>query len=278
MKRALAVIPARYGSTRFPGKPLVDLLGVPMVVRVARAARKARLVSEVIVATDDGRILDVVEASGIRGVMTPSACASGTDRVASALDRLLLDGAPDLVVNVQGDEPLIDPSDIDVLVESMAGAGSAGAIGTLARRIDSRTRFLDPNIVKVVVGGDARALYFSRAPVPAGADPEAREADARPLQHVGLYAYSRDVLRRFSALPRSPLESIERLEQLRALEYGIPICVAMCVSGRAPVAIDVPEDVEKVLSVLRAEGDGCAAPSPTKQRSLETSGPTYGVH
>lgn len=239
--RTVAVIPARYASTRFPGKPLAELDGTPMIVRVARQASRAALIHHVCVATDDTRIRTVVEAAGFEVVMTPSTCASGTDRVAAAVG-----GAEDvaLVVNVQGDEPLVDPRDLDALVSAMST--SDAELGTLARPIDVDEAFVSPHTVKVAVRADGRAMYFSRAPIPHG-------GRALALQHVGIYAYRPAALRALAALPRSPLEIAESLEQLRALEHGFSIQVARCVSARASIAVDVPEDAARVVEILRSE-------------------------
>jgi 3-deoxy-manno-octulosonate cytidylyltransferase (CMP-KDO synthetase) len=214
-----------------------------MIVRVAERTRAAKL-DRLLIATDDARIRDVVERAGFEAVMTPSSCASGTDRVSAAIEASGL-GDCALVVNVQGDEPLIDPADIDVLIETMRATGAE--MGTLARAIESETQRLAPHAVKVVTRADGRALYFSRAPIPHGARPE------QALLHVGIYAYRPSTLRVLSGLSRSPLEIAESLEQLRALEHGIDIQVARCVSERPSIAIDVPEDVDKVIRVLRSE-------------------------
>ena len=238
---AVAVIPARYASERFPGKPLVDIAGVPMVVRVCRQAAQARL-SAVYVATDDERIAHVVRRAGFAAVMTSRSCASGSDRVAEVVRGLA--EPVGVVVNVQGDEPLVDPRDIDALVA--AAVAHPEAIGTLARPLVDPRRFEDPNVVKVVRASSGRALYFSRAPIP-----HARGgASVQALQHVGLYAYHPAVLARFTALAPTPLERAERLEQLRALENEIPIHVTMCVSERPSIPVDVPSDVEAVLEAL----------------------------
>ena len=240
---AVAVIPARYDSTRFPGKPLADVLGVPMIVRVARQAASAARVDRVIVATDDARIAEVVEAHGFSVAMTPADCPSGSDRVAHAIRGL--GGAPGLVVNVQGDEPLVDPRDIDRLVA--AGLAHPEAICTLGRPADL-AEVASPHVVKAVVAPGGRALYFSRAPIPHGEGPH--------VQHVGLYAYAPDVLARFTALTPTPLERRERLEQLRALENGIPIHLEMCVSDRPSVGVDVPADLDRVRAILTRQGTG----------------------
>lgn len=239
---AIAVIPARWASSRFPGKPLADLLGAPMIARVAERVLQSEAVFRVVVATDDDRIAAAAKAHQLEVVFTSEACASGTDRVAEAVAQLGIEDA--LIVNVQGDEPLIDPRDIDVLVE--ATLASPHGMGTLARPLPEPERFADPNVVKVVLAADGRALYFSRAPVPHGGVSQA-------LLHIGLYAYRPEVLARLTALPPSALEKTERLEQLRALENGISIQVALARSPIPSIAIDTPEDVERVLTVLRSD-------------------------
>lgn len=239
---AVAVIPARFASERFPGKPLADIAGVPMIVRVCRQAAKARL-DAVYVATDDERIAHVVRGAGFAAVMTSPACASGSDRVAEVVRGLA--EPVGVVVNVQGDEPLVDPRDIDALVD--ATVAHPEAIGTLARPLTDPERFTNPNVVKVVRAPSGRALYFSRGPIPYGLD----GASDGALQHVGLYAYHPGVLARFTALAPTPLERRERLEQLRALENEIPIHVTMCVSDRPSIGVDVPSDVEAVLEALK---------------------------
>lgn len=236
---AAAVIPSRFAATRFPGKPLADILGVPMIVRVARAAAAAERVTMVLIATDDPRIASVVEEAGFPAVLTDPALPSGSDRVAAAIATLEVE--PPLVVNVQGDEPLLDPRDLDALIE----ATGEDAIGTLARPFEDAQRVDDPNVVKVVRAASGRALYFSRARVPYGAPSY--------LQHVGIYAYPPAVLARFVSLRPSPLEKAERLEQLRALENGIPIDVTMCVSERSSIGVDTPEDVLRVEQELRRQ-------------------------
>lgn len=204
-----------------------------MVVRVADRARAAKRIDQVIVATDHQSIADVVTRAGHRAVMTPVDCASGTDRVAHAMR----DESPALVLNVQGDEPLIDPADLDALVSMMLE--KKAEMGTLARALPSEEARHANSVVKVVTALDGRALYFSRAALK-----EAR-------LHVGIYAYSPSTLQRLATLSRTPLEIAESLEQLRALENGITIHVAACVSARPTQAIDTPEDVDKVLRILR---------------------------
>jgi 3-deoxy-manno-octulosonate cytidylyltransferase (CMP-KDO synthetase) len=228
----VAFIPARHASSRFPGKPLVDLDGLPMIVRVARQVEQAKRIAKVVVATDDERIREVAANAGIAAVMTPSGCPSGTDRVAVAYREL--GETYDFVLNVQGDEPLIDPRDIDQA--ALCLESHPGAIATLARE---SAHLASPHVVKVVSAPDGRALYFSRAPL-AGA-----------LQHVGVYGFSPVLLDRFVSMEPSRLEKAERLEQLRALEAGIPIYVARCLSERPSIGVDTPEDVTLVLAELR---------------------------
>ena len=235
----IAVIPARHHATRFPGKPLALIDGVPMIVRVARSVRSASAVDEVWVATDDPRIADTVRAvRGVKPVMTDVHLRSGTDRVAQAVQRS--GERPGLVVNVQGDEPLIDPDDLDQLVA--AAQARPDGISTLARAAGPDEDATDPHLVKVVVAGDGRAMYFSRARVPAG---------GAAIVHVGVYAYPPAVLYRFAAMAPTELEATERLEQLRALELGIPIYVTMRRAAAPVIGVDVPADVGRVEAVLR---------------------------
>jgi len=238
--RVVAVIPSRFASTRFPGKPLAMISGVPMIVRVAERARAA--LERVIVATDDERIRDTAERAGFEVVMTSPDCASGTDRVAEVVALAGLEDAA-LLVNVQGDEPLIDPADITALAEDTLAA--AAPMGTLCRPLLDRRRFADPNLVKVVRARDGRALYFSRAPIPHVAGD-----DEAPLMHVGMYAYQPHIVRTLAATAPTPLERAERLEQLRALELGVPILVTMARSRSPSIAVDTPEDVARVERAL----------------------------
>ncbi len=231
----MAIVPARHASSRFPGKPLIDLDGLPMIVRVARRVERAELIHRVVVATDDARILAACVEAKVECVMTPADCPSGTDRVAAALRAL---GTPfDRVVNVQGDEPLIDPRDVDRVVAGLKAHPEA--IVTLARPFLDPARLSSPHLVKVVTARDGRALYFSRAAL----------EGAR--QHVGVYGFAPAVLSRFVSMEPSRLERLERLEQLRALEGGMAIYVESCVSERPSIGVDTPEDVPVVLRELR---------------------------
>ncbi len=255
------LIPARLASTRLPNKPLADIAGVPMVVRVAQRAALSRA-RQVVVAADDARIVAACERHGVRALLTRTDHASGSDRLAEACMLLGLDGA-EVVVNVQGDEPLIEPALIDAcaaLLDSHADC----AMSTAAHPIASVADYLNPNVVKVVLDRAGRALLFSRAPLPwwrdgpglspaglAGLDSVDALPDPPPLRHVGLYAYRAAFLRRFPTLPIAPLERIEALEQLRVLWHGERIAVH--VSATVPGAgVDTPADLERVRALFAA--------------------------
>ena len=239
----LAVIPARYASTRLPGKPLVPLAGKPMIERVWERVRKAASVSEVVVATDDDRIRSAVEAFGGRVVMTRSDHRSGTERVAEVAATHADAG---IVINVQGDEPLIEPAAIDVAVEAVL-SDDAVDIATLAVPITNAADIMDPNVVKTVLDFDGNALYFSRAPIPWVRD-RGGPVHARHLKHLGLYAFRRAALLEFATFPLGDLERVEQLEQLRWLENGYRIRVAE--TEHDSVSVDMPEDIGRVESLL----------------------------
>ncbi len=245
MSGVLVVIPARYGSSRFPGKALADIDGRPLVVRTVERASRMRTADEVVVATDDPRIRDAVLAAGHRCEMTGDH-PTGSDRVGEVAARR----DARIVVNLQGDEPLLDPADADRLVEALDSDPAAG-LATLAHALDDPQQWRDPNVVKVLVGNDGRALYFSRAPLP-GAFPGSEDRGWElALRHVGIYAWRVGILRRFLALPRGGLELAEGLEQLRALENGIPIQVAA--AARPAIGVDTPEDLERVRRLWRGD-------------------------
>ena len=250
------LIPARLASTRLPDKPLADIGGVPMVVRVAqRAARSSA--DQVVVAADDASIVAACNAHGVRALLTRTDHASGSDRLAEACVQLGLDG-DDAVVNVQGDEPLIEPNLIDACA-ALLDTHSDCAVGTVAHSIVKLADYLNPNVVKVVLDNAGRALYFSRAPLPwwrdGAVDAAGRLAqlpDPPPLRHVGLYAYRARFLRRFPALPMAPLERCEALEQLRVLWHGERIAVH--VSATAPgTGVDTAEDLARVRRLFAAD-------------------------
>jgi 3-deoxy-manno-octulosonate cytidylyltransferase (CMP-KDO synthetase) len=245
--RVTAVIPARYASTRFPGKPLADLCGRPMIQWVYAGAQRCPLVDRVLVATDDERIAAAVQAFGGTAVLTRSDHPTGTDRlaeVAAGLDS-------ELIVNVQGDEPLIDPAMIEAAVRPLL-ADPDIPMGTLKTPLTSLEEFRNPNVVKVVTDRHGFALYFSRAQIPHPrnfADQlETRWSELACAKHVGLYVYRRDFLLRFPNLQVTPLEEQEKLEQLRALEHGYRIHVAATPLGVQ--GVDTPEDLERVRQLL----------------------------
>jgi len=240
--KCIAVIPARYQSRRFPGKPLVRIRGIPMIVRVWRQVMAASLPESVIVATDDERIADAVENAGGRAVMTPSDLPSGTDRVAAAVR----DVTADIVVNVQGDEPLIDPDTIDAAVQILIADGNAD-MATLAAPLESRDDAWNPNTVKVLLNHCSHAVYFSRVPIPV---PETRSVPdlSRYLRHIGLYAYRKNYLEKLVTYSPCWSESVERLEQLRVLHYGGKIAVKI-VKTASP-GVDTPEDVAIIENIL----------------------------
>jgi 3-deoxy-manno-octulosonate cytidylyltransferase (CMP-KDO synthetase) len=240
--RIVGIIPARYASSRFPGKALADLCGKPMIQHVVERVSRARLLQEVLVATDDPRILMSVQGFGGKACMTSPVHPSGTDRIAEVVRDL----ACDLVVNVQGDEPLIDPEVIDRAVEPLA-VDDQVAIGTLGRPM-GHEEAKDPSKVKVVVDRQGFALYFSRAPIPYLRDGAPPETDRPYLLHMGLYVYRRDTLLRLASLPPTPLEERERLEQLRALEHGIRIRVV--VTNHESFGVDTPADLERVRRMM----------------------------
>jgi 3-deoxy-manno-octulosonate cytidylyltransferase (CMP-KDO synthetase) len=244
-----AVIPARFGSTRLPGKPLLPLAGEPMILHVYRAALRSGA-ADVIVATDDARIRDACRAAGASVEMTASEHPSGTDRIAEIAHRRGWAGG-DVVVNVQGDEPLIPPALVGQ-VAALLLSTPAAAIATLATPLASQREYLDPNVVKVVARPDGMALYFSRAPIPwdrdgaAGGNPGHRGA----RRHLGLYAYRVAALRALAAAPPAELERRERLEQLRALAIGLAIVVADAVEQPGP-GVDTPEDLARIEALMR---------------------------
>ena len=241
------LIPARLASTRLPNKPLADINGLPMVVRVAQRALQSSALHTV-VAADSAEIIDQCKAFGIQAVLTRIDHPSGSDRLAEACDLLgLADEA--IVVNVQGDEPLIDPALVDAVARLLQSRPDC-AMGTAAHFIDELADFLNPNVVKVVLDAQQTALYFSRAPIPAARDLAGQAwwehgGFPRPLRHVGIYAYRVGFLRRFPLLPQAPMEQLESLEQLRALWNGYRIAVH--ITEQAPGAgVDTPEDLERV--------------------------------
>jgi 3-deoxy-manno-octulosonate cytidylyltransferase (CMP-KDO synthetase) len=237
----VVLIPARYQSSRLPGKALADIGGHPMIEHVYRRASSARGVRDVIVATDDQRIVDAVTAFGGHARMTSATHSSGTDRLAEVAAGLTCD----IIVNVQGDEPLIEPAMIDEAIAPVA-ADAGLQMATLRRRIEDPAELQNPNVTKVVVNRDGYALYFSRAAIPfmrAGCPP------APAWRHVGLYVYRRECLLRLAALPPTPMEQAEALEQLRALEHGISIRAVE--TAYDSIGVDTPDDLARVRRLMQ---------------------------
>ena len=268
---AIVIIPARYGSTRFPGKPLCHLLGKPMIQHVYERVRDARLVRDVFVATDSSAIFSAVEGFGGKAVMTSTEHRSGTDRIAEAVTKLSEAGETggpgkqdeQIIVNVQGDEPMIMSEMVDAVIELMED--ERAAIGTLVKRIQTPEEIEDPNVVKVVFNDEGFALYFSRSPIPYHRDinyadmtrrhgvmgsrgKDLRVPDSFFYKHIGIYAYRKDALLRFSLLAPSRLEEIEKLEQLRALERGLKIKVHE--TRHETIGVDTAMDLERVEKCL----------------------------
>lgn len=241
--KPIVLIPARMASTRLPGKPLADIAGTPMIVRVWQQAMAAGI-GPVVVAAAEGEIVAAIENAGGRAHLTPPDLPSGSDRIFAALEAVDPDGAHDVVVNLQGDLPALDPSNIRAVAEALAETGAD--IATLAAEIDDAADRDNPSVVKPVVAWDAsgargRALYFTRAP----------HGDGPLYHHIGIYAFRREALARFVSLPPSPLEQREKLEQLRALEAGMTIAVARVDS--VPLSVDTEDDLKKARALLSRE-------------------------
>ena len=254
------LVPARMASTRLPDKPLADIAGLPMVVRVARQAARSGA-QRVVVAADDARVLHACQSHGIEAVLTRVDHASGSDRLAQACALLGLDG-DDIVVNVQGDEPLIDPALIRQCADLLQTDGQA-VVATAAHAITEAADFVNPNVVKVVLDAKFRALYFSRSPLPWWRDgsaagqpalPMAGAQDLGALRHIGLYAYRAGYLRTFPTLAMAPLEKLESLEQLRVLWHGDRIVVHIAPHA-PPGGVDTAEDLARVRALLAAASE-----------------------
>ena len=241
------LIPARMKSTRLPDKPLADIHGAPMVVRVAQQAARSQA-SRVVVAGDDARIVDACRAHGVQALLTRADHVSGSDRLAEACEQLGLDGTA-IVVNVQGDEPLISTGMIDACA-ALLHARDDCVMSTVAHTIDDAAEYTNPNVVKVVCDAAGRALYFSRAPIPHWRDrPDGSALSSPPpLRHVGLYAYRAAFLRRFPTLAHAPLEAQESLEQLRVLWHGERIAVHVSDDRPGP-GVDTADDLERVRAI-----------------------------
>ena len=244
--KTLGIIPSRYGSSRFPGKPLHLLCGKPLVAWVVEAVKKATTLDDVIVATDDERIVAAVEAHGGKAVMTPSELPSGTDRIACAAGDFADD---DILVNIQGDEPLISPDLIDALVGRMK-EGSKWDMATAVTPIKSLDDLKANTVVKVVLDRDDGALYFSRAPIPCDRDHEPDIKSGRWVRHLRIYAYRGAFLKKYISEPPCDLEKTEKLEQLRALWMGAKIAVIR--TDDEGVGVDTPEDAVRIEAILQA--------------------------
>jgi 3-deoxy-manno-octulosonate cytidylyltransferase (CMP-KDO synthetase) len=235
------IVPARYASSRFPGKPLADLQGQPMIVRVCAQAKKSGAAA-VHVATDDARIAGAVRAAGYSAIMTHADHSTGTDRLAEAVRKLRLKGS-DIVVNVQGDEPLVDPALIRKVARLLLQKNKA-SMSTACHAIHDQSQLADANVVKVVVDREGYALYFSRSRIP-----YPREAGATCYRHAGIYGYRVGFLQTYAKLKQSPLEKTEALEQLRVLWHGYRIAVAVSKTA-IPPGVDTPQDLEAVRRIL----------------------------
>lgn len=245
--KIVGIIPSRYASTRLPAKPLVDICGKPMVQRVYEQAKKSALLTDVIVATDDERIESAVKTFGGKVVMTPADIHSGSDRIALAAKNM----AADIVVNIQGDEPLIDPQLIDQTIQALID-DEAVVVGTAVKKISSQNDIFNPSVVKVVLDKNNYALYFSRSPIPHVRDARNENewlTQATVYKHFGIYVYRADFLQHYTTMPQSPLEIAEKLEQLRVLENGYRIkCV---ITEYESLPVDTQEDLEKIVFHLK---------------------------
>ncbi len=247
MPKVIGVIPARYASTRFPGKPLADILGKPVLQWVYENAKNSKLINHVIIATDDERIFNKARDFGADVIMTPSDIPTGTDRVALAVKEL----DADVIVNIQGDEPLISGDMIDLAIKPFLKEKEI-EISTLAVKINDLDTLFNPNVVKVVFDKNNFALYFSRNTIPFCRDAKTKDEWLKLgdyYKHIGLYVYSRDSLFKFVNIKNSKLEEIEKLEQLRALENGMRIKVV--ITEKDTIGIDTPADLIKVVEVLK---------------------------
>jgi 3-deoxy-manno-octulosonate cytidylyltransferase (CMP-KDO synthetase) len=245
----LGIIPARYASTRFPGKPLADLGGKSMIQRVCEQVKASRLIDEIVVATDDDRIFKHVEALGHPVMMTADTHRSGTDRCAEVAQKL-----PQfkVVINIQGDEPFIDPAQIDKVAQPLTQS-TGPAITTLAKQLTDQASVFNPNVVKVVFDRHKRALYFSRSPIPylRGIPEEDWLKKGQFFKHLGIYGFQREALLRVAQLAPGRLEQYESLEQLRWLEQGLPIFVD--ITAHESIGIDTPEDLERARAFFTSE-------------------------
>ncbi|MBN2543456.1 3-deoxy-manno-octulosonate cytidylyltransferase [bacterium] len=241
--KVLGVIPARFASRRLPGKPLVNIDGKPLIQRVWENMSNSSLIDLLIVATDTPEIVESVQSFGGNCILTSPKCNSGTDRVAEVSSGM----ESEIVVNIQGDEPFLQGWMVDRLIETMINKDHP--LSTIITSFINKDEFDDPNVVKVVCDKDMKALYFSRAPIPYAVN----EINLEPKKHVGIYAYKRDILLKLSRLPPTPLEETEKLEQLRALDNGIPIYTVFIDEAKNLISVDTQEDLQRVEQVLKGE-------------------------
>ena len=245
-QKIVAVVPARYGSTRFPGKMIAQIAGKPVVWHTYQQVLRSELVSEVIIAADDNRILEALEPFDVPVVMTRPDHQSGTDRIAEVAANL----DADIIVNVQGDEPLIDPHTVDEAIRPLLENPDI-PMGTVKRKITDLEMVIDPNVVKVIVDNRGRAIYFSRLPIPYIRDEADRKgATGHHWQHIGLYVFRREFVMQFAKMAQTPLEKLEKLEQLRVLENGYDIAVVE--TEHESVGVDTPEDLERVRALIES--------------------------
>lgn len=249
--RVVGVIPARYGSTRFPGKPLALLQGKALILHVIDRLRATKHLEEIVVATDDRRILDVAQGHDCKAVMTSDQCQSGSDRVAE----VAADQPWEIVLNVQGDEPTVDPGVLDAVVEALDRNPDCG-VSTAMVPIHDRSDFFSPHVVKVVCDPEGRAFYFSRSPIPSPDRLEASAADEPGfiwgMKHLGIYAFRKEVLMSYAKWQPAELEQREQLEQLRLLDHGVNICVVR--TEHDSIGVDTPEELEQLERSLAGAG------------------------
>ena len=243
----VCVIPARYGSTRFEGKPLVEICGKVMIQRVYEQVKKAKLIDEIYIATDDDRIKSKSESFGAKVIMTSKKHRCGTDRIAEAIQKI--DG--DIIINVQGYEPLIEPEALDAVLKPMLKDSSLN-MATLITPIDDKKEFDDKNVAKVVIDKDNFVLYCSRNLIPYSRDNDSTTV----FKQIGVYVFRREFLIKFSNMEQTPCEKVEKLEQLRALENGYKLKAIE--TKYHPIGVDIPEDIKKIEDILKERGSQCA--------------------
>ncbi len=246
MTKVIGIIPARFGSSRFPGKPLVSILGKTLIQRTYENAKRCSLLDDLIVATDDPTIYEHVKSFGARALMTPNDCPTGTDRLAYAVKHDDSLGHADLVINIQGDWPLLDPAVVADVISALNNDPKA-SMSTAIVKMEADEDLTQSSFVKCVIDRNGYALYFSRSVIPGGLQPQ-RQPYVTYYKHLGIYGYRRDFLLTYATLPATPLQLAEDLEQLKALEYGYSIKTAIV--DHFSIGVDTPEDVKKVEQIL----------------------------